>query len=91
MVSSFVFVGAGVAVGGVSAAGVVAGQPREDGGLVGGAVAVLAAPRRVSRFRDTRNRSRAGLSALLPTAPINRVTPGWPQRPAKALEPYWAP
>lgn len=42
----------------------------------------------VSRFRDAWKHSQAALSALVPTAPIERVNSSWSQRPAKARDPY---
>ncbi|MGW6356760.1 hypothetical protein ACWFR5_16615 [Streptomyces sp. NPDC055092] len=73
MVSVFVFVGAEVAVGGVPAAGVVAGEPAKTV-----LRQVRASPKswarwRVSRFREAWKLSQAALSALVPTAPIDRV------------------
>lgn len=51
MVSVFVGVGAVVAVGGVSAAGVVAGRPGEDGAAAGGGVAVVVGAREGLAFQ----------------------------------------
>jgi len=49
------------------------------------------APWRVSRFMLALNDSAAALSALVPAAPRDLVTPSWSHRIAKSFDAYWAP
>jgi hypothetical protein len=60
------------------------------GVLVGPGVRTLQ-PCNVSRLSVALNDSASALSALVPTAPIDRVTPSLVQSWAKAFALYWAP
>ena len=46
----------------------------------------VAAPARISRFRVALNDSAIALSALVPTAPMDWVTPSWPHSLAYDFE-----
>ena len=71
----FVGGGAEMAAVGVPSFGVVAGQPSEDLAAAGGASAQQLLSWRTSRLRAALNDSASALSALVPTAPIDWVTP----------------
>ncbi|PYC66457.1 hypothetical protein C7C46_31430 [Streptomyces tateyamensis] len=49
------------------------------------------APWRISRFRDAWKLSQAALSAEVPTAPMDCVTPNSLHRSANSFDVYWAP
>lgn len=81
-----------MAVGGVSAAGVVvAGEPGEDGPAAGAGVAVVVGALEGLAFQGRVEAFAGCVVTLVPTAPIDCATPSSSQRAVKARDPYFAP